>query len=327
MGKFYCKWFVSIVAAVFTASHVQAQVIPEELKGKTVTISVPASAGGNIDALARIMVQRIEQQHPELKIIVVNKPGANGVVSARAVADSDPNGLLIGQFVPAHLALNSLNGLPGSVTYGELNCFHTTVKWASVLFVRSELPFNNIKQMADHLKKDDKSSYASLDLNTSLLAEQLLEELNVKNVIGISYKGVPDGIRAVLAKEVTFGIAPVAEVVPFIRDGRLKGIAVGTQERSQLIPDVPSVTEHFKNVTMENSVGYCVSRKTPRKLMEYFNEVFDKAVKSPEYVEFLAKRGQVLTGGDVAAADKWYEDSWRMLRQRYSKYGHLIKVN
>lgn len=318
------KLFV-IVFAWSLAFGVAAQQVPEDLKGKTITVVVPWGPGGHVDTVTRTLVQKIENQQPDVRIIVVNKPGASGSIGGRIVADSEPNGLTIGQFTPVDISLNSIRGIPSSVGYKEVVCFHHTIKWGSAIIVNGDAPFNNLKQMIEFLKKDTKPSYGTISLYNTLLAEQLLEEANVKNVIGVNYKSVPDSVRAVLSKEVTFSSVPVSEIVGLVKEGKLKAIVVGTAARNSLLPDVPSITETFKNITIENSLSYCVPRGTPQRLVEYLNSIFDKAAKSQEFVDFLNKRNQTLVGGGIGVANEWYENSWREMRQLNNRFGHLIK--
>ena len=318
------KFFIGALACA-AAIGVSAQQMPEELKGKTVAVVVPWGAGGNVDTVTRMLVQSIERQQPDLKMVVTNKPGAGGSIGGRYVADSEPNGLTIGQFTPSDMSLNNIRGVPSSVGYRDIACFHYTIKWGSAIITNGDAPFNTLKQMIEFLKKDSKPSYATIGLITTLLAEQVLDEANVKNVVGANYKSVPEAVRAVLSKEVTFSIVPVAEAANLVKEGKLKAIVVGTVDRNNLLPDVPSVTETFKNVIMENALGFCVPRATPQKYLDYYNVVFDKAAKSTEFVDFISKRNHVLVGGGVSVANDWYENSWKEWRQRNNKYSHLIK--
>ena len=324
MVSYVKKFFVGVLVCA-SAIGVSAQQMPEELKGKTVTVIVPWGAGGTVDLLTRTLVQRIELQQPDLKMIVTNRPGAGGAVGGRFVADSEPNGLTMGLFTPSDMSLNSLRGVPNAVGYGDISCFHSTVKWGSGLFVHADAPFNNLQQMIEYLKKDTKASYATIAFLTTMFAEHLLDEAGVKNVVAVPYKSAAESLRAVLSKEVTFGITAVAESAPLVKEGKLKLIVVGTPERNALVPNIPSVTETFKNVTMDNSIGYCFPRSTPSKFADYFNKVFDKAAKSPEFVDFLTKRNQTVLGGGIDVANEWYENSWKTWRLRNNKYGHLLK--
>ena len=76
---------------------------------------------------------------------------------------------------------------------------------------------------------------------------------------------------------------------------------------------------------MENAAGYCVNKNTPRKIIDFYNAIFEEATKSTEYVDFLRKRGQIPIGGTVSAAQEWYERSWKDWRLYNMKYGNLFK--
>jgi len=231
--------FVLAAGLFAIAGPAASQAYPE----KPVTIVVNFSAGGPLDALARIIA---EQASAELKqsFIVDNKVGAGGNIGAAAVAKAKPDGYTLLMTRDTLLTINPF--LYPSMPFDAKKAFRPIALigiYAQTLVVTSGLPVQKLSDLLA-LAKSKNVTYASAGNGSPghLTFEHLLQRTGIK-MTHVPYKGAAPAVTDLLGGQVDAGFLVTSSVVPHVKAGKLRAIAVSSNERLPTLPDVPTIAE------------------------------------------------------------------------------------
>jgi len=275
--------------------------LAQDFPTRPIRLVVSFTPGGGADFTARTVGQKMSELLGQ-QVVVENKPGANGLVGCEAVAKSAPDGytILLGA-TTTHGVNPALNP---NLPYDPLHDFEyvgivTTAPY--VLVIDSRLP---AATLADYVKLA-KSKPGSLNYGSYGIAS--MAQLNVealKSKLGIDlthvpYKGAGPAVQAVVAGEASLTIASPAAVLGFIRDGRLRALAIGQRQRSPLLPDVPTLVEAGgdSDTLVPTYFAFALPAKTSRAITEKLHDAMRRAAHSPDTAEKLSAAGLVPTSG------------------------------
>ncbi|MCA0425089.1 MAG: tripartite tricarboxylate transporter substrate binding protein, partial [Proteobacteria bacterium] len=213
--------------------------------GKNITYVVPYPPGGTTDVLARLIVQKLA---PALgaTIIVENKPGATGAIGGDFVAKSAPDGFTILGTSIGPMAI--LPGLNPTLPYDPIASFEPVVMIGtipSVLIVAGDSPYKSVADLVAAAKANPgKLSFASGGNGTILhMSGELLKLATGADITHVPYKGDTPAIQDVIGGHATLMFAPVTPILPHIKSGRLRALAVATNKRIAELPDTPTLAE------------------------------------------------------------------------------------
>ena len=253
--------FAALLAAggAFGSSAACAQDFPT----RPVRIVVPFPAGGSFDLTARVIAQRWQLGQ---NLIVENRPGGGTVIGTEFVARSPADGhtvLMIGPSFTSHSALRSK--LPFD-TDRDFRAVGQVIALTMVVAVNPSLPVKNLKEyLALARARPGEISFGTSGPGTShhLLGEAL-KLANKVNITHAPYQGEAPAVVAAVGGHVTGVLVNVTATAPFIKSGRLRGLAVTTPQRDPLIPDVPTAREvGHTEIEATNWSGFVVPSATP----------------------------------------------------------------
>jgi tripartite-type tricarboxylate transporter receptor subunit TctC len=281
--------------------HAQGAAYPN----RQVRLVVPFPPGGGADTTARMLAQKMSERLSQ-PIIVDNKPGANGLVGTDAVAKSAPDGYTILMTDRGALGINP--SLYGKLPYDPRKDFAyigIATDGPYVLVVASALPVKSLGELiALGKSKPGKLRYASYGVGS--MAQLNLEAL--ARAAGITwqhvpYKGAPPAVAAVVAGEVDLTIASPPSLLGFINNGRLRALAVGSDKRLVLLPDVPTVKEAglSSQPLIPTYFALAAPARTPPAIVDRLNQELRRALQLPEVVDKLRAAGLVANGGSPKA--------------------------
>ena len=277
------SWLVAVSPAL-------AQQWPD----KPIRLVVPAPPGGISDVTARLLAEQLRANLGQ-SVVVDNKPGGAAVLAERAVmaAAADGYTLMVG---PSSV----MSDIPLTVKkpYDVLKTFTYVAEVSSmihVLVANTSFPPNNVNEVLAYAKSHPRSvSIANLSVGTrSHLLGEMLREKSGSDMLIVPYKGSGPAMTDLMGNQVQMTFEVVSNVVPFIKSGKLKGLAVASSTRSQFIPDVPTFGEvglpDF--VLPHASVGVSVLSSTPKPIIDRIQSELEKVVRTPKFREALSAQG------------------------------------
>jgi len=257
-------------------------------------IVVPFPPGGPLDAIGRAIAQKLTEAWGQ-SVIVENRPGAGGNIGADYVAKSPPDGYTV---VMGALSTHAVNpSLYPKMPYDALRDFAPITLVAvtpNVLVVNPSLPVKSVKELAAYAKANPgKLSFGSgSNGSAGHLAGELFKVETGTDIVHVPYKGGAPAMQALLAGDTQLMFDNLANSMPQVKAGKLKALAVTTERRSSLVPDLPTMTEAgLAGFDISTWFGLLAPAGTPREIIMKWNEDVVRVLKSPDMKEHLAAQG------------------------------------
>jgi tripartite-type tricarboxylate transporter receptor subunit TctC len=266
----------------------------QDYPAQTIKLVVPFSPGGPVDALGRVIVQHLSARIGQ-NVIVENRPGGGTTIGAKAVASATPDGytlLLIGPNFGYYPVM-----FPG-LDFDPIKALApvaTLVTWSHVIAVAPSVPAKNMKELVDHAKANPGKLAFGYGLATMphILGETFLLDAKL-DVVRVPYRG-GEGARAdLLGGRIHINVAPVPQLLPLIRDGKIRPIAYTGAKRSPDLPDVPTTMESgFPKIGFHPDVwmGIFGPAGTPPAIVEKLNRELNALMQSAEMAPALRRFG------------------------------------
>jgi len=292
-------------AAMFLAvngSPVQAQKFPD----RPVRLVAPYAPGGGVDILARL----IAQKYGELwgtQMIVENKPGASGLVGARYVATSEPNGYTL-VLIPNSMTMSAATQKDQSFDLRkDLAPVGMIAASSLVLVINSSVPAKSFPELLSYAKANPgRLNYGSAGPGSSShLAGELLNMMAGIKTVHVPYKGSGANIPAVLGGETEMTYVSSGSIEGFTKDERLRVLATLGPTRDPSLPNVPTIKESGLP-GYEVAIWYSLfaPAKTPPGIIAQLNRELKQILDAPGMKEDLAKRGFIASWSTPEALDK-----------------------
>ena len=282
------KALASLVFAV-VAPLAGAQAFPD----KPIHFIVPFTAGSGTDIVARTVAEPMSRALGQ-PIIVENRPGAGGTLGAAQVAKSSPDGYTLLVHSAGHVANPSIySNLP----YDTLKDFAGVTPLASlpnVLIVSPAKGWKSVADLVDNARANPgKLNYASAGVGSAThMNAEIFRDSAKFTAVHVPFKGTPEAMTETATGRVDFFFAPLSSALPLIKDGRLQALAVGTPQRSPVLPNVPTTVEAgFPKSEYVFWVALLAPAGTPRAVVDRLNAEALKALASPEVKDRLAVLG------------------------------------
>lgn len=284
------KRLLSLLPFIAAGAAAMAQAYPT----KPVRVLVHYPPGGPTDAVARMVGQRLGDVLGQ-QFVIDNRAGASGVVGVEIVARAPADGhtLLFG--TGGSMAITPATGvkLPYDVNKDFAPIARIVIN-PQLLVFHPSLPPNNIKELIAHAKaRPGVINYASVGPGSpNHLGMEMLKAMTGIDVVHIPYKGTAPAMTEVLAGQVSMLFNSMPTVLPHVKTGRLKGIAVGSAKRSPAVPDIPTVAESgvpgFDYVTW---YAMFAPAATPRPILMRLNAEIVKMINERDIAQRLATQG------------------------------------
>ena len=265
-----------------------------EYPTKPIRLVLPFPAGGGTDNLARIMAPKMQQILGQ-PVIVDNRPGASGNIATEAVAKANPDGYTILMGYNTALTFNPL--IFQGLTFDVQKDFKPVTLLATakyLLVVTSNLPVKNVKDLVALAKeKPGQLNYSSAGNGSTLhLAAELFKNRAGVDIVHIPYKGGSPATLGLLSGEVQLSFGSVASVMPHIKTGKIRAIAVTSLTISSVLPDLPTMNESgISGYNVTSWYGLLVPKNTPDSIVSRISNAAHEVIQSPEIKEAMAKQG------------------------------------
>ena len=286
---------VALGASLLTAVAAYAQGYPD----RPIRIIVPYAAGGAVDIVARTVGQPLGEALKQA-VIVDNRPGASANIGMELAAKAAPNGytlLMASNGIATNMALFANLAFDGRRDFAAI----AKIGYAPlVIAVPAASPAKSLKELIAMAKAEPgKLTYASAGNGSSgHLAGELLKSTAKIDVLHVPYKGGAPAITDLLGERISFMVINPVEVIPHIRAGRLHALAVASDKRFALLPDVPTAAEAgLPGYEATVWWGLVVPSAAPGEIVRQLNGETNKALANPAIASKLSELGVVVTPG------------------------------
>ena len=287
---------------------------------KVIKIAVPFAPGSFTDTAARVIGAEITK-HTGQTVIIDNKGGAGSTLGTDAVAKSAPDGYT---FLLTDNSFAVSTALYEKLPYQPLKDITPVSLVAdapAVLVGRLNLPQKNLKEIVQAARSNPNGfNYGSGGIGSSahLAMEAFLVQNNLK-MTHIPFKGIASAIVDVVADRVDLAIGSVGSTAPFIRDGKLMGVAISGNQRHPLFPQVPTFAQAgFPNYKMTYWFGVLAPTGTPNDIIEKMHQEIVHAIQTPQVIEVFKNAGVNPTSNSPAEFSK-------MIRDESAMWSEIIK--
>jgi tripartite-type tricarboxylate transporter receptor subunit TctC len=257
---------------------------------RTVKLIVPFPPGSTPDVLARLVADRLATALRQ-PVIVDNKAGAGGNIGTDAVAKAAPDGYTVGVSITGPLVNNTV--LYKTMPYDPFRDLAPVTLAAvqpNVLAVSTDLGASSVRELIDLLRRNPgKYNYASVGAGTvSHLSMELIKARTGTFIVHVPYNASPAAVMSILQGDTQMAsLAPLA-VIPQVKAGKLRALAVTTAERSVFMPDVPTFREAgIPDIEATAWIGIVVPARTPQAIVDRLNREIVAILKDPQTVEKL----------------------------------------
>ena len=303
---------------LLAAATLQAQNFPV----KPVRVITPFTAGSAIDTLARVLGQKMGDGWGQ-QVVIDNRIGANGIIGTEAAAKAPPDGSTIHLGNISTLAVNPHLYL--KLPYDALRDFVPITLAATipvVLVVHPSLPVKSVKELIALAKaRPGQLNYASGGTGSAqhLPMEMLRVESGI-NIVHVPYKGLGPAFSDVLGGQVPMMFTGVSNVVPHMKTGRLRVLAIGSPKRSPTLSEVPTVAEAgVAGFDFDSWTGYLAPAGTPKEIIVKLHADITRTLGLPEVKDKLTTLGFDLAGGTPDAFAT-------LIKNDIARFGKLIKA-
>jgi tripartite-type tricarboxylate transporter receptor subunit TctC len=285
--------------------------------GRPIQIVVPYPAGGTADALPRLVAQKVSGLLGQ-PVVVVNKPGASGVLGAEFVAQAPADGLTLLVVPPHFFVSDSLfkirfqprEFVPISILASYPNVLLVGPKWATT----------DLKGFVAAAKaaKDPLTAGSAGNGTSQHLSAEMLRMMAGINFTHVAYKGSNPALTDLMGGQIDFLFDNLLAAQPLIKAGRLKLLAVGSSERNPLYPDVPALKEIAPGYESVTWMGIVAPPGTPKAVADRLSAAFMKAINSPDTKKQIEDMTAQAVGNSSAAMAE-------IVRHDVARWSRVIK--
>jgi len=304
-----------------------APLLAQDYPTKTITIVVPFSSGGGVDAMARLLAEKLRVSLKQ-SVIVENKPGASGMLGATVVTRAAPDGytLLLGS--AGETAINPLV-YKGRMQYSpekDLAPITLVTRVPNVLVVNPSFAAKDVAELVAYAKKNPgKVTYATSGIgNPQHLNGELLQSLTGIQMQHVPYKGASNQLVDVTSGNVDVTFVSFAGAGPFLKANRVRPIAVTSAKRASFASDIPAIAEFPPAVAydLDNWFGLFAPVKTPAAVQAKLNEAVTTALKDPDLMTRLREQG----GEPAPLTQEQFREFIKTETEKYARIVDAAKI-
>ena len=290
---------------------------------KPVKLIVPWGAGGGTDALMRV-VAHFATKYLGQPMVVVNVPGVGGTLGARQGKDAKADGYTL---TATHESVISSRIVGVSdFDYSDFIPIANLTLTPAMVAAQPEAPWNDMKDMIAAAKKNP----GTIKFGATLGSTSHFFPLDIANQAGIEFKivgyeGTAKRQAALLGGFIDLGESNPAAGKKYFEAKKLKPLGIATEERHELLPDVPTLKEQGINVLFAVNRGICAPLNTPQPIVEKLGAIFEKVSQDPEFIQKIGSLGSDVKYRDQAGYQAYIEEETRRLDMLAQKFNVQAK--
>ncbi len=308
----------AILGCAVLASWAQAQ---EAYPTKMIRIIVPTAAGGASDITARLIADKIEKSLGQ-SVIVEPRPGANGNLGAELVLKQPADGYTL---MMGHIGVMSINAhLYKNVSFDPQKDFDPValaVSYSNLLVVHPSVPANSVKELIAHAKANPgELKYGSPGFGGSLhMGMEMFKLMAGVDLVHVPYRGAAPALADLMGGHIQTAFSDPLVTLSQVRAGAVRALAVSGAKRSQIAPDIPTVTESgLPDYDVQGWVGIVARAGTPKDRIAKLNEHINRAIATPELTQKFIEGGADIRTGSP-------EDFRAFIRAENERWSEVVR--
>ncbi len=285
----------ALVAAAFAAAAAHAQLAssPHSFPARPIRVIAPFPPGSAGDIVPRTIGQSLGEEFRQ-NIVIDNRPGAGGNISAEIVKKSTPDGYTLMLITVGTHAINK--SLYSKLPYDPVVDFEPVVMVGSspnILVVNPSLPVNSVKDLIALARaKTGSLNFSSSGSGTSVhLSGEMFNIMTGAKITHVPYRGAAEAMTDLIAGRVQLMFATASSGLPFIRSGKVKALAVTSGSRHHTLPDLPAMSETIPGFEVTGWYGFVAPAGTPKPIVDKLNAGFVKVLNTKELRERMSAQG------------------------------------
>lgn len=295
----------------------QSQQFPD----KPVRVLVPFPPGGGTDIQARLLSTAFQKSMGQ-NFIIDNRTGAGGIIAAQLAVDSPPDGYTI-LFTSGSISV-------AATLYAKRLKFDVQkdlapISWISstplVLSVHPSVPAKSVKDLVALAKRSPKNLNAGGNTagSTAHLTAEMFNQVAGLNSTVLTYRGGGPAVIALISGEIDYIFATAPSIMPHLKSGKARALAVTTPKRASALPELPTMNTFYPGFESDNWYAMFYPKGTPRPIIDRMNEEIRKALQTPEVKAFMPREAL-----DPVASSP--EELAALLQREIPKYAKVIKA-
>jgi tripartite-type tricarboxylate transporter receptor subunit TctC len=295
--------FAVLGAALIAPAAVMAQAYPS----KPITLVVAFPAGSTTDNITRKFAEYVRAKS-NATVLVENRVGADGNIAGQHVLRQPADGYTV--FMTGNSVHGANANLFRDMPFDPINDFAAVAGVMTipmVLVVKPEFPANNVQEFVAEAKRRPKPMFFATGNNSTRGASELFKARFALSVDHVPYRGSPQVVVGLLAGEFDFAFVDTNSVGPFLKDGRLKGLAITSVARNPGLPTIPTVAESLPGFQFGAWVGVVVRAQTPPDVVARLATLVQGFTSDPATVSHLASYGATTMPMDSAQLKAYIE--------------------
>ena len=308
------------LAAVFAALLVSASALAQQYPERTVTVVVPFTPGGSSDITARTVSAKLQEALGQ-SFVIDNKPGANGGLGGKFVANAKPDGYTlfvgsIGVFAINPVLYKDLGYDPRK----DYDLLSVAVRTPNALVTRANFPANNVAEFIDYLKKNpNKVSFASSGTGSSdHLTAALFWQKTGTSGIHVPYKGGSAAHLDIIAGNADVSFQNLGSITQHVKAGKMKLLAVTSEKRDPTVPNVPTLAEAgVPGIEVYSWQAFAAPKGLPANVKARLQPALIAAIRHPDVVKKFNELGFEVVGNSP-------EEFNRFLNEELARWKQVI---
>ena len=313
MKPLHLAFLASFVASVLACPAQAQQATSTAYPSKTIRFIVPYAPGGIVDYVGRILGQRLAESFGQ-SVVIDNRPGAGGVLGVDITSKATPDGYTLVIMDPAIVINPSLLPKVPYDIHHDLRPVTIVSSSPLVLAVNAKLPANNVQELVALARaQPGKLSFASAGVGTTPhMAGEFFKARIGQEIVHVPYKGSGPAMADLVGGQVQMTFSSITAALPFIKDGRLRGLATTGEKRAAALANLPTVIEAgFPGFEVNLWLAVFVPSKTPADIVARLNSEIRKALQVPEVRAAFDKVGADPVGSSTAEATAFVDKEFR----------------
>ena len=311
---------LGVATVALALSTIAVPATAQTYPSRSITILVGYSAGGQADALARIIGKQLGE-NLKVSVVIENKTGANGMIAAQAAARAEPDGHTVLLVTDAMVTIDPHLATSNHFDLSKAMEPVISISWSPLLLAAANnVPANSVAELVALGKQKQNLSFGSSGSSTPhRLAGEMLQKYGGFTMTHIPYKGTAASVNDLLGGQIPLLFGAPTAVEPLASAGKIKLLGVTSEKRFPLLPDVPAISETFPQFKIISYIGFMLPKNTPKPVIASLNKEVNRVLATDSMGAWLDKQGMVAVGGTP-------DDFRRQIEVDYQARGELVRA-